>query len=406
MTKRPHSADDLTDLPTAVNEDVLELIRGEYEDLKTARRSNEELGERRLDVFLTLIAAVTAAIGLASSRFEGDQTTLLAISLVAASLLLIFGLMTLRRVMVRNDTTTQYLNGLRRIGAFFLQDQPQASTLLPFPPKKESIPRKRSSLSLPKESPTNRKQTSWWTLGTAGLLETAAAINCGLTGLIAAAAAWLLDAAIIISLLVAVVAGLAAWIAQMHWADKTYEKLERKAKTDRQEVLDYWAGRTRLRSSNQDPQFFRAGVGMAIVDEQGRVLAFERSDVPGSWQLPQGGLNPGEDAEAAAWRELREETGLRPEHLTLERETDVWIGYELPEHLRSSKTGRGQAHRWFVFKVEPRAGLPPLPTGQAGEFRDRQWMTVEELLDGVVDFRRPVYEVVARWVLRPPPTGV
>jgi hypothetical protein len=61
---------DLADLPSTVGPDVMRLIMAEYEDLTTSLRANEELGERRLDAYLTVLAAVTAAIGLAASRFE------------------------------------------------------------------------------------------------------------------------------------------------------------------------------------------------------------------------------------------------------------------------------------------------------------------------------------------------
>lgn len=397
MTENPSAPEDLSRLPLSVSPEFLELIKAEYEDLTTSLRANEELGERRLDVFLTVIAAVIAAIGLASSRFEDDQTTLVAMALAAASVLLIFGLMTLRRVTVRNVTTTLYRNGLRRIRAFYLQLEPDAAKLLPYPPAEKPMERKRGALAQRRE-PTDKKRTSWWTLGTGGLLETVAAINCGLAGVVAAAAIWLLGAAVIISLLLALVLVVGVWIAQMYWADETYKKLEDKRRDDRERALSYWAKAPVRPGSDRNRQVFRAGVGLAIVDESGRVLAFERSDLQHSWQLPQGGLNPSEDAEAAAWRELKEETGLGTEHVTLEEETDVWVGYELPEEARSSKTGRGQVHRWFLFRLKPGVELPPQPPG---EFRDRQWMTVDELLNQVVDFRRPAYEVVAERLLRP-----
>ena len=400
MTKSRPANDDLSHLPSSVTPEIRELITAEYEDLVASLRSNEELGERRLDVFLTVIAAVTAAIGLASSRFEDDQTTLIAIALVAASVLLIFGLMTLRRVMVRNVTTTLYRNGLRRIRGFYLQHQPDAAMLLPYPPSEKPIPRKRGALRPRKESADDNKRTSLWTLGTGGLLETVAAINCGLASFIIAAGVWLFGAAVIISLVAALGAALGTWIAQMYWADETYEKLEKKTKCDRLRILDDWGTRAPTPpGGGQNRQVFRAGVVLAIVDQQGRLLAFERSDVRNSWQLPQGGLNSGEDVEAAAWRELREETGLTAEFVTLEREADVWVGYELPEDARSSKTGRGQVHRGFRFRLKPDVELPPLPPG---EFRGSQWMPVDELLDRVVDFRRSAYEVLASRILNHP----
>jgi putative (di)nucleoside polyphosphate hydrolase len=398
MSQRPQGPDDLSDLPASASPEIRELIKAEYEDLVASLRSNEELGERRLDVLLTVIAAVTAALGLASGSFEGNQTTLVSVAMVAASLLLVFGLMTLRRVMVRNIATTNYMNGLRRIRAFFLKQNPDAAPLFTYPPQKKALKRKRES---PKAS-SREDSTRWWTLGNAGLLETVAAINCALTGLVVGGAAWLVGAAVIASLVAGLVAAIGAWMAQMRWTDKTYESLRNRNDERRQKVLEYWGEQTPT-SASYEKNRFRAGVGLAIMDQEGRVLVFERSDIADSWQMPQGGIEPEEDAEMAAWRELREETGLGPEQVTLERAANVWVGYELPEEMRSEKTGRGQVHRWFLFRVRPGIELPPLLEGPAREFKDRQWMTIEQLLEKVVEFRRPAYELIAEGLLRPPP---
>jgi putative (di)nucleoside polyphosphate hydrolase len=141
---------------------------------------------------------------------------------------------------------------------------------------------------------------------------------------------------------------------------------------------------------------FRAGVGMIVVDLDGRVLALERSDILGAWQLPQGGLHPGEAIEVAAWRELAEETGLSPEQVTLEDAFEAWVGYELPEEYRKQKTGRGQVHRWFLFRLQAGAKLPELPKN--AEFHDWQWLAMPEVISRAVEFRRPEYRVVARWL--------
>lgn len=145
-----------------------------------------------------------------------------------------------------------------------------------------------------------------------------------------------------------------------------------------------------------DGDVFRAGVGLLILDRDSRALMFERSDIRGAWQLPQGGLNAGEDPETAAWRELLEETGLERTHVELEHVGDAWIGYELPVHMRSPKTGRGQVHRWFVFRLREGADLPTLPLGELAEFRNRRWTPLPELLDQVAGFRRAAYEALLR----------
>jgi len=152
--------------------------------------------------------------------------------------------------------------------------------------------------------------------------------------------------------------------------------------------------------TNEPGENFRAGVGMVVHRDDGRILGLERADVPGAWQLPQGGLMPGEDTVASAWRELAEETGLNQAHVDLAAASDAWFGYELPHAMRSRKTGRGQVHRWFLFRLKSGVELPSLPNPPRREFKSRQWMTVSELIDVAAPFRRAEYELVRDWLGR------
>lgn len=201
---------DLSGLPKLLDARLERLIMAEYEDLVASMRSNEELGERRLHVFLTLIAAVTAAIGLASSRFVDDISPLVAITAVAGALILIVGLMTLRRIMVRNLVTSKYMNGLRRIRALFVQLQPEAVMILSFPPERKPVLRVK----------TGRR----YGIGKGGLLETVAAINSFLVAVVIAGSMWLLDAPVSMSLGVGSLTALVGWIAQMEWTMATYKR--------------------------------------------------------------------------------------------------------------------------------------------------------------------------------------
>jgi putative (di)nucleoside polyphosphate hydrolase len=142
---------------------------------------------------------------------------------------------------------------------------------------------------------------------------------------------------------------------------------------------------------------FRAGVGAVILDGHGRALALERIDRPGAWQLPQGGLEDGESPEDGLWRELTEETGLTGSDVELVAEVPEWIGYELPDELRSPKTGSGQVHKWFVLRS--RTDEPPvrLDGEGAAEFRAWRWTSLDELAADVVEFRRPVYRRLAEF---------
>ena len=138
---------------------------------------------------------------------------------------------------------------------------------------------------------------------------------------------------------------------------------------------------------------FRAGVVTVVRRGDGRVLAFERVDAPGEWQLPQGGLEKGEAPVEAAWRELGEETGLGPADVELVGEHPEWVLYEWPDDVVDGKARLGQVHRWFTFRMLDES-TEPTPDGR--EFGAWQWVDVAWLIDQVVPFRRVAYERALR----------
>lgn len=140
---------------------------------------------------------------------------------------------------------------------------------------------------------------------------------------------------------------------------------------------------------------FRAGVVAVVRDRRGRLLAFERADVAGQWQLPQGGIDIGEEPVAAVWRELGEETGLSERHVALTDEYPEWTVYEWPSGIRPAGKRLGQAQRWFAFDLLDDDHAPE-PDGS--EFVAWRWVQPSWLIEQVVDFRRPVYRrVLATW---------
>jgi putative (di)nucleoside polyphosphate hydrolase len=143
-------------------------------------------------------------------------------------------------------------------------------------------------------------------------------------------------------------------------------------------------------------QHFRAGVVIVIRHpDRRRVMAFERADARGSWQLPQGGLDAGEEPAIGAWREMREETGLGPDDVELLAEFPDWIAYEWPDEVMEihGKDGkrRGQIQKWFLFDVK-HADVEPTPDGV--EFVAWQWVEPSWLVGHVVDWRRAAYAKV------------
>jgi 8-oxo-dGTP pyrophosphatase MutT (NUDIX family) len=136
-------------------------------------------------------------------------------------------------------------------------------------------------------------------------------------------------------------------------------------------------------------KYFRAGVGAVIIDSQGRVLALERSDYRGAWQLPQGGIEKRENPLEAVYREIEEETGLKPSTVKLVGRYPDLLAYELPLKAQSKKTGMGQVQYWFFFLIKRDPKETPRPP--KGEFRAARWVPFDRVVSGVATFRKPVY---------------
>lgn len=156
---------------------------------------------------------------------------------------------------------------------------------------------------------------------------------------------------------------------------------------------------------------YRPCVGTLVVNRDGLVLVGHRADGPeepegpGSWwQMPQGGIDDGEDAEAAAYRELYEETSIRS--VSLIAESRGWFTYDLPaELLGKAWKGRyrGQTQKWFALRFEGADSEINIETPGGGhhkpEFNAWKWTPLATLTDLVVPFKRDVYaQIVAEFV--------
>ncbi|MCH2078341.1 MAG: RNA pyrophosphohydrolase [Rhodobacteraceae bacterium] len=142
---------------------------------------------------------------------------------------------------------------------------------------------------------------------------------------------------------------------------------------------------------------YRRNVGVMLVNADGLVFVGQRRDNPEpAWQMPQGGIDKGEAPEAAALRELEEETGVSPELVEIVAETSDWIRYELPVDLITKLwkgRWRGQEQKYFLMRFKGSDSDVNIETEEP-EFSAWQWMSPADLPGAIVPFKREVYEKV------------
>ena len=142
-----------------------------------------------------------------------------------------------------------------------------------------------------------------------------------------------------------------------------------------------------------DTNGFRLAVGIIVCNMQGELFLAKRT-YQDAWQFPQGGIHEKESLEAALYRELYEEVGLKPEDVKLLAQTRGWLSYRLPRRLiRSTQLPLclGQKQKWFLLQLKSSEDVINLDKTNKPEFSDWQWVSYWFPLHQVVAFKREVY---------------
>ncbi len=145
---------------------------------------------------------------------------------------------------------------------------------------------------------------------------------------------------------------------------------------------------------DRDALPYRPCAGVILLNAQGQVFVGQRLDSTlEAWQMPQGGIDPGEDPLDAAYRELWEETGVVRDHVELVAAPEIELEYDLPDDLIGKVwkgKWRGQRQRWFLFRLNAGDEAIDIATAEP-EFRAWRWLDPRELPDVIVPFKRDLY---------------
>jgi putative (di)nucleoside polyphosphate hydrolase len=151
--------------------------------------------------------------------------------------------------------------------------------------------------------------------------------------------------------------------------------------------------------SPPDPALYRPCVGVMLVNAEGKAFAGKRIDNKEGdwWQMPQGGIDQGEDPDDALLRELGEETGAKAEHVEVLGKLPEELFYDLPGELRGKLWGgkyRGQRQTWYLCRFTGSDADIDLEAHDPPEFCEWKWVDPELLPELIVPFKRSVYQAI------------
>ena len=141
---------------------------------------------------------------------------------------------------------------------------------------------------------------------------------------------------------------------------------------------------------------YRLGVGLVIINNQYEIFTGRRLDNTKAWQMPQGGIDNNEIPLEAAYREMREETGIAKHKVALLKQSKLWYRYELPIEIQGNFWGgkfRGQSQKWFLFQFNGADADINIETKEQ-EFSDWKWSKKTDMLEGIVPFKKSLYQSV------------
>jgi len=152
-----------------------------------------------------------------------------------------------------------------------------------------------------------------------------------------------------------------------------------------------------INQQDRPNHLYRSGVGILLVNQNKKIFVGKRIDNQSdSWQMPQGGIDVGEDEDVAMFRELQEETGISSQFVKIIKKSDNYFYYDLPYKLQKKFWGGkylGQRQRWYLLEFLG-DDLNINITTQEPEFSEWKWVEKVDLINLIVSFKRELYQQI------------